>query len=230
MEGVETAFSAMVEQRLKALNTNAFAEEKRANMPADAIRNVLRSQKKDGPSLSRAKEICDALGLELYFGPKRPELPPGFAEAEAEAVAMVKAATLNDGYMVLPWHADARRPGPTPIAFSRSWMQRLALEPDTLCLVAPDQVRLTGDQSPQGCVALIDTAAPRNPGPAPWAYLDRARVCLGEVLRHGPITVIRSGQRTEADLILQGPESTALRMLGRVLWWGTAEPAPPSDK
>lgn len=176
------------------------------------------------------RKLADVLGLEVYFGPKRPELPPGFAEAEAEAVAMVKAATLNDGYMVLPWHADARRPGPTPIALSRSWMERQALEPDTLCLVAPDQVRLPGSRSPLGTVALIDTAAARSSGPAPWAYLDRASVCLGDVMRHGSITVIRSGQRTEADLILQGPDSAAIRMLGRVLWWGTAEPALHSDK
>lgn len=176
------------------------------------------------------RKLADVLDLEVYFGPKRHELPPGFAEAEADAVAMVKAATLNDGYMVLPWHNDARRPGPTPVAFSRSWMQRQSLEPDTLCLVVPDRVRLPGGGTPAGAVALIDTAAPRTASPAAWAYLDRTRVCLADVMRHGTVTLIRSGLRTEADLLLQGPESAAIRFLGRVLWWGTTEPVPPSDK
>ncbi len=39
-------FAMLIEERLKALETNAFAVEQRAGLPADAIRNVLRSQKK----------------------------------------------------------------------------------------------------------------------------------------------------------------------------------------
>jgi hypothetical protein len=47
--------------------------------------------------------------------------------------------------------------------------------------------------------------------------LTSAHVCLADVTRHGAVTVIRSGQRSEPDLILQGPDSAAIRMLGRVL-------------
>ena len=40
----------------------------RANMPVRSIQSVI-----DGhvPSVTRAEEICDALGLELYIGPPR---------------------------------------------------------------------------------------------------------------------------------------------------------------
>jgi hypothetical protein len=225
-------FAGTILARLDELGLNIHQAETRAGFPVGYIRGCVRDDdKRATPNVEKAEAIARSLGLDFYIGPKRSELPPGFAEAQAEAVAMIRAQTLNDGYMVLPWHRDALRPGPTPLAFSRSWMQRQSLEPDTLCLVVPDQVRLPGGTgSPGDTVALIDTAAPRTAAPAPWAYLDRARVCLADVTRHGTVTVIRSGQRHEPDLILQGPESAAIRMLGRVLWWGTAEPARPSDK
>ena len=43
-----------------------------AELPRDAIRNVLAGH---DPRLSRADEICRALGLELYIGPPRGEVP-----------------------------------------------------------------------------------------------------------------------------------------------------------
>ena len=73
MKGLEHHFVALVKERLLALDTNAFAVEKSAGLPPDAIRNVIRSEKKSGPTLSRVDEICQALDLEIYIGPRRDE-------------------------------------------------------------------------------------------------------------------------------------------------------------
>ena len=52
-----------------ALDGRSVAGEAlRAGLPRDAIRRVLKGR---DPSLTRAAEICEALGLELYIGPRR---------------------------------------------------------------------------------------------------------------------------------------------------------------
>ena len=71
MEHAEKALAEHVAQRLEALGTNAFAAERANGLPADAIRSILRGEKKSGTTLNKAKEVCDALGLEFYIGPKR---------------------------------------------------------------------------------------------------------------------------------------------------------------
>ena len=57
-------FKAMVRQRLDALGTSAITAAEAAGLPRDAIRYVLRGHQ---PSLDRAAEICEALGLELLI-------------------------------------------------------------------------------------------------------------------------------------------------------------------
>lgn len=71
MEHAENILANEVEQRLKALNTNAFAVERAHDLPADAVRSILRGGKKSGTTLNRAQDVCRALGLEFYIGPPR---------------------------------------------------------------------------------------------------------------------------------------------------------------
>ena len=65
-------FREIVERRLKELGQNKYRAALRAGLPSDAIRSVL-----DGrtPSLARAQEICEALGIEFHVGPKRSVAP-----------------------------------------------------------------------------------------------------------------------------------------------------------
>ena len=52
------------------------------------------------PRLDRAAEICDALGLEFYIGPPRPEsIDPPERLAEWQPVA----ADSDAGVLVTPW-------------------------------------------------------------------------------------------------------------------------------
>ena len=57
-------FAAMVRQRLEAMDTSAITAAEAAGLPRDAIRYVLRGH---APSLDRAAEICEALGMELVI-------------------------------------------------------------------------------------------------------------------------------------------------------------------
>lgn len=93
---VET-FEQVVARRLRELGETPYSVEQRAGLPSDAVRNVLRapaksSTRKSGPTLLQARAICDALGLELYFGPRRPEVPIGFHEPQTEFAPETRAA------------------------------------------------------------------------------------------------------------------------------------------
>ena len=79
-ESIRHIFDAEIRRK----GTNPFRCAKEANLPGNAIRNVL-----DGyePRISRVAEICDALGLEFYVGQPRQQItvatrqPPQFRGA-----------------------------------------------------------------------------------------------------------------------------------------------------
>ena len=57
-----------MENRLDELGVTAISVASNKGLKRDAIRSVFR---KRTPSITRAEEICDALGLEFYIGPRR---------------------------------------------------------------------------------------------------------------------------------------------------------------
>lgn len=65
-------FETLVRERLAATGETAIGAARRAGLPRDAIRSVLRGHP---PNLLRAKKICDALGLTLKVGLPH-EMPP----------------------------------------------------------------------------------------------------------------------------------------------------------
>ena len=58
-------FEKIVRERLAETGETAIGAARRAGLPRDAIRSVLRGHP---PNLLRAKKICDALGLDLNVG------------------------------------------------------------------------------------------------------------------------------------------------------------------
>lgn len=66
-------FAEIIREELGRKGTSAIREALRAGLNRDAIRSVLRGR---SPSVTRAAEICEALGLEMYIGPRR-EVGPG---------------------------------------------------------------------------------------------------------------------------------------------------------
>ena len=67
-----TPFAEIVEAHLRKTGGSAIGLALRAGLNRDAIRSVLRGR---APSVDRAREICDALGLDLRIVPKRDPLP-----------------------------------------------------------------------------------------------------------------------------------------------------------
>lgn len=112
----------MIAERLKELGTTAFAVENEHRLPADAVRNVLRGAKKSGTPLNRAREICDALDLELYIGPRRELTTAPSVSVSGEAFATVARydAAGAAGHGVI----NLDGPPVDHLAFSKRWLEQ----------------------------------------------------------------------------------------------------------
>lgn len=211
-----SSFSVLVERRLEALGTNAFAAEQAAGLPQDAIRNIIRSVKKDGPSISRAKEICDAIGLEFYIGPKR-ELK-GFAEGSSDA-DIARAEALRGGYLPIPWLDATARRGSSPFAISQSWLASNGLIPDHLRAVEPKEVRLPFPFQEKP-VAVIDTNAAQRGMSGLWAYLVERAVVVSRAAFDAELAVLFSGTDEGPIHIVKRSAPGDIQLLGKVVWLG----------
>jgi hypothetical protein len=213
------SFGDMVEQRLKALDTNAFSVEKAHGLPLDAIRNVTRSEKRAGPTLVRAEEICDALGLEFYIGP--PRIPPaGFSDTGAENdFAQPDAA--RSGYFPIPWHRPGLGPPSSPIAFQHQWMSDQALIPERLRAVQPDDflLSITGAQA---VLVVIDTQSARRSTNDMWCYEEKGRMVVARLtFDRGAIIITRENPPLAPRLLLDA-DTDLVTLQGRVVWLGVA--------
>ena len=58
-------------RRLEELGQKVGTVERSAGLKPDTIRNILRADSESGPQLATAREVCEALGLELHIAPKQ---------------------------------------------------------------------------------------------------------------------------------------------------------------
>lgn len=65
-------FRKALEQYLALKGLSPITAARTAGLNRDAIRSVFRGR---SPSVDRAAEICESLGLEFYIGPPRTEIP-----------------------------------------------------------------------------------------------------------------------------------------------------------
>lgn len=217
-------FGEIVSQRLKALGTNAYAAETAAGLPPDAIRNVVRSEKRAGPTLSRVQEICDALGLELYIGPPRDEGPqPPAADPSTLANIPLHEALLGAGDGV----ENSAENIAGYLAFRKDWLRRIGLSPANAALA-----RARGDSMQpviwDGDMLLIDRSKVEPPS---IAKSDRGK-------RHAPVFALLDDGHAKvkrlqmlddrmAILISDNPDyppqyakTETLSIIGKVMWWG----------
>lgn len=216
MIGDASSFSVLVERRLEALGTNAFAVEQAAGLPQDAIRNIIRSVKKDGPSISRAKEICDAIGLEFYIGPKR-ELS-GFSEPSRHGDLSTPEA-LRAGYLPIPWLDATARAGSAPFAILQSWLASNGLVPDNLRAVEPRDIHLPFPFEGKP-VAVIDTVASQRGTEGLWAYRDGPAVMISRAAFDADVIVLFPGGEDGSIRIVRRTGPGNVSMIGRVVWLG----------
>lgn len=161
MEKAEKTLIEAVTNQLKLLETNAFAFEKAAGLPADAIRSILRGNKKSGTTLNKASDICAALGLELYIGPPRGSAVPPAAPA-VDFTTFAEGSTLPQHGMAKcsaqGWAGDSLEredlPRPAWIAddsafwvVASGWsMYPEGIKPGDFCLVSPGRPPRVGDR------------------------------------------------------------------------------------
>ena len=223
MEHAQDTLAREVSERLSALGTNAFAVENSAGLPADAVRSILRGGKKAGTTLNRAQDVCNALGLELYIGPRRDSGAVQVIDREAEyahipvhdAMLAAGAGAFNGAEEVVDF-----------LAFRRYWLRRLGLDPSRAVIA-----RATGD-SMQPCVwhgdlVLIDLSRidpPMHSRPdrgrrAPvFALLDEGAAKIKRVQWIEPgLAVLLSDNPDYATTFARAEN---LSIIGKVVWWG----------
>ncbi|EPX82304.1 putative transcriptional regulator [Rubellimicrobium thermophilum DSM 16684] len=199
--------------------------EELLGLPRWSLRGVIDGQT---PSLDKAKEIAEALGLELYIGP-----PRGGAEPAGDfALVPLHAAALSAGPGADAGDADRVE---TLLAFRRDWLARLGLPPARAALA-----RIRGDSMEprlkDGDLVLIDTARtdPARPLRGPEGNIfalrhqgelivkrverpptpprtpdDPALILVSENWSYPPLRVARSAL-----------EDGSTAVLGLVRWWG----------
>lgn len=125
-------FAEIVTDRLAELGLNVHQAEARAGFPTGYIRGVVRDDgKRASPSIDKATNIAEALGLELYIGPARPPPDAGPLSEEDYATIPRLDAQLSAGpgaegsNVVIERHA-----------FRRDWLYRLGIAPDRAAIVA----------------------------------------------------------------------------------------------
>lgn len=177
-------FESLLRARLAELEARPIGAARRAGLPRDAIRSVLRGHP---PTLPRAAAICAALGLELSIG-ERP--PPGSAgaasglmrEAAAALARLAGAAESAADRLAGPQDApeDAQlieilelataagggasmedAPVRGRAAFRRDWLDRNGLDP-AQCVVIGVRGESMEPTLVDGCTILVDRARRRR--------------------------------------------------------------------
>lgn len=218
MKSLEKTFEETIKQEIARQQTNVFALEQAAGLAPDAIRNVLRSSKKSGPTLGRAKEICDALGLEFYIGPKRHiETAP---EVLADDNDFVKVNRYDVALSAGDGRAGDNAAPLAPIAFRANWMRDHGLVASNCCVVS-----VSGDSMEpalrDGDLVLVDqTDRPiRNMGI--YAFSEPSGdVKVKRLEKDNDHLIIKSDNPIFTTTVLPKNETEGLKIIGKVIWAG----------
>lgn len=221
MEHAEKTFAEHVAQRLEALGTNAFAFERANGLPSDAVRSILRGGKKSGTTLNKAREICDALDLEFYIGPRRdPDAPPPapievdgaeFATIpRVEAEASAGHGIVNGGAAVIG-----------AMAFRQEWLRARGIQPNKALLV-----KVTGDSmEPRiaaGDLVLVDLSQTLIDNGQPYIFTDvDGETRLKRLHRLGSRTLaLVSDNPAYPPELRDGVDAERVKVIGRITWSG----------
>lgn len=229
MKNTERPFYEIVRSRLEELGENPFALASRTGLSYDKIRNVIRDDnRRADPKVGTAREICAALGLELYIGPPRETVPveqillDGAEYAHIPLHAAMLAA--GDGHQN---HAESVI---DHLAFRRDWLERVGVSASGARLA-----RVQGDSMQptiwSGDMVMIDTAR-QEPLIRTRDARDQRRVPVYALIDNGEARVKRI-ERPSADLMLlisdnpdyppelrQGKDIETIQIIGKVVWWG----------
>lgn len=227
MDNAELKFLAHVKAHLKQFDGKPNTAEKALGLPTDALRSLFKGTRKAGTSLNRVEEICNAMGLELYIGPPRqpsdaPAVDPDHDPDYALVPTYPVAASAGPGASAV----DAAPDG--ALAFRKDWLTRRGISLANAALL-----RARGDSMMpviwDGDLLMIDRAR-TNPAAStsrtygkPVYVVEHDGQLLVKVLRRIDDTrlhLVSENADAYPAIELRGEEINALRIIGRVVWWG----------
>ncbi|MEZ5752839.1 MAG: S24 family peptidase [Paracoccaceae bacterium] len=222
MEHAEQILAARVRERLDELATNAFAFEKAHGLKSDAIRSILRGDKKSGTTLNKAQEVCRALGLEFHIGPKRDlSAPPPEIVVNGEEFATVKRLDVEASAGPGVFNGEHSEVG--SMAFRRDWLRKLGVKAEQAVLItvkgqSMEPTLLDGD------VVLVDKTKAQLINGKVFAVTDLdGSVRVKRLFQPKPgMMVLQSDNRGDdyPPEIRTGAELNRLRIEGQVVWSG----------
>lgn len=162
MNAADRPFHEIVQERLEELRENPFSFATKTGLSYEKLRGVLRPDaRRSDPKIETAKEICAALGLELYIGPPRsPDAAPTVPQVDflkfAEDAALPQHGMAKCSAQ--GWAGDSLKredlPRPAWIAddsafwvVASGWsMLPEGIKPGDFCLVSPGRPPRVGDR------------------------------------------------------------------------------------
>lgn len=212
-------FEEIVRERLAETGDTAIGAARRAGLPRDAIRSVLRGHP---PSLVRAKKICEALGLSLNVGPQQAVQPLGAVDAgtgddrrpdlvsvlEHHTQGLVRAVAAAGGEPIPPEMRATVQQGPVARYDLRTAQAASVAEAGVGTVVIPfaAEVRLSAgsgqpvwDETAEMSVSVARSAL------APWARPERLRCArvasdsMAPTIGDGDLVVLDSGRTEPLD-------------------------------
>lgn len=219
MDTPEERLARAVADRLKELETNAFAVERQAGLKADAIRSILRGGKKSGTTLNRAVEVCEALGLELYLGPPREHSPAPKVDIDGTSFRLVNR--LDGEVAAGSGHINYEAAPVDRLAFSKDWLKREGISAGDCFLVS-----VKGDsmlpQIGNGDLVMIDTRRKEIRSGRVYAMNDGdqgARIKRLEVIPDVGF-ILRSDNPAYEPEYRTGENAKDVDIIGQVVWSG----------
>lgn len=228
MEKEPTELAAKVRQRLEELQTNAFAVETAHGLPPDTIRNLSRGGGgKAGPTLSKLRQICEALGWDLYYGPPRDTGPVEHVMIDGSDYAHIP---LHDAHLAAGTGCDnSSEQVIEQLAFRRDWLRKVGINATVARLA-----RVHGDSMmptiAPGDVVLIDTSKREPPirslqdtkhRPPVFALRGPDGAQVKRLLRPAEDQLMLiSDNPDHLPQIMQLTKGAETNIIGKVVWWG----------
>ena len=224
-------FKDLVAKTVEALKTNSFALEKQHGLPADASRGRMRKKegmrKEAGTSLNRAKQICDALGLEFYIGPPREITPAPHIARDDDDFNGVELHNAEVAGGAGVWNLDDSEPIDT-LAFSKKWLRKNNINAGS-CVAVTVKGRSMEPSIYDGDIVVIDQSKRAILRNRIYAFVDGdngARVKRLEPITEQKLLLLHSDNPdqdkypTEYRLGDDADRITHRDIIGQVVWSG----------
>ncbi|MGX0876219.1 phage repressor protein C with HTH and peptisase S24 domain [Roseovarius sp. MBR-154] len=169
------------------------------------------------PSVDRAKEIAEALGLEFYIGPPRKDLPVytvALDGADFAPIPRVDARLAAGGGAI---NDQVEELG--ALAFRRDWLRERDISPSDACLL-----RVTGDSMAptlhDGDLVMIDERRTQIRNRHVYALIDTDGAARVKRLDRIPdqLIILTSDNPAHPAETRTGPDMNRVRILGEIVW------------